>query len=113
MKEPSHPGALVRDSIDELELTITDADTMLGVSRLTLNNLVNENSALSAEMAIRLEKMGWSKANFGCGYSLRSTWHRSVHTKMKLLYSAQRINKPCEYHLGSFIALKAIKINSY
>ncbi len=62
MKNPSHPAALVRGSIEELGLTITDAAKMLGVTRQTLNNLVNEKSSLSAEMAIRLEKLGWSNA---------------------------------------------------
>lgn len=62
MKNPSHPAALVRGSIEELDLTITDAAKMLGVTRQTLNNLVNEKSSLSAEMAIRLEKVGWSNA---------------------------------------------------
>ncbi len=64
MKNPSHPAALVRGSIEELNLTITDAAKMLGVTRQTLNNLVNEKSSLSAEMAIRLEKVGWSNADF-------------------------------------------------
>ena len=64
MKNPSHPGAAVRDSIEELELTVTNAAAMLGVSRQALNNLVNEKSAISPEMAIRFEKMGWSNADF-------------------------------------------------
>lgn len=55
---------MVRGSIEELELTITDAAQMLGVTRQTLNNLVNEKSGISPEMAIRLEKMGWSNADF-------------------------------------------------
>lgn len=64
MKKPSHPAALVRGSIEELNLTVTDAAKMLGVTRQTLNNLVNEKSSLSPEMAIRLEKVGWSSADF-------------------------------------------------
>jgi len=63
MKNPSHPAAIVRGCIEELNLTITDAAKMLGVTRQTLNNLVNEKSNMSAEMAIRLEKLGWSNAD--------------------------------------------------
>jgi addiction module HigA family antidote len=35
---------------------VTDAARVLGVTRQTLNNLLNEKSALSAEMALRIEK---------------------------------------------------------
>ena len=62
MKDPPHPGGIVRDCIEGAELTITDAAKSLGITRQTLNNLVNEKSALSPEMAIRLEKMGWTNA---------------------------------------------------
>jgi antitoxin HigA-1 len=57
MKNPPHPGLSVRrDCIDELGLTITEAAEVLGVTRQTLNNLVNGKSGISADMAIRLDK---------------------------------------------------------
>ncbi|MBL0173280.1 MAG: HigA family addiction module antidote protein [Gemmatimonadaceae bacterium] len=57
MKNPAHPGRLVRhDCLDPLELTITAGAKVLGVSRQTLNNVVNEKTGISAEMAIRLSK---------------------------------------------------------
>jgi addiction module HigA family antidote len=57
MKNPPHPGLSVRhDCIEPLGLTITGAAKALGVTRQTLNNLVNGKSGLSAEMAIRLDK---------------------------------------------------------
>jgi addiction module HigA family antidote len=37
-------------------LTVTAAAAGLGVSRQALNNLVNQKAAMSAEMAIRLER---------------------------------------------------------
>ena len=64
MKNPPHPGRIVRqDCIEALELTVTKAAELLGVSRQTLNNLINQKSGISAEMAIRLEKLGWSTAD--------------------------------------------------
>ena len=64
MKNPPHPGRIVRqDCIEALELTVTKAATLLGVTRQALNNLVNEKAGISAEMAIRLEKLGWSTAD--------------------------------------------------
>ena len=57
MKNPPHPGLSVRrDCIEPLGLTITDAAEILGVTRQTLNNLVNGKSGISADMAIRLGK---------------------------------------------------------
>jgi addiction module HigA family antidote len=57
MKNPPHPGASVRMfCIEDAGLSVTEAAKILGVTRQTLNNLVNEKSGISAEMAIRLSK---------------------------------------------------------
>ena len=57
MKNPPHPGLSVRhDCIEPLDLTITEAANILGVTRQALNNLVNGKSGISPEMAIRLDK---------------------------------------------------------
>ena len=57
MKNPCHPGALVRDAITNgLGLSITAAAAGLGVSRKTLSELVNERAGISPDMALRLEK---------------------------------------------------------
>ena len=64
MKNPPHPGSHVRmDCLEPLELTVTAAAKALGVTRQALNNLVNEKSGISPEMAVRLEKMGWGTAD--------------------------------------------------
>src|SRR5258705_6162321 len=50
-------GLYVRhDCIAPLGLTIAEAAEALGVTRQTLNNLVNGKSLISADMAIRLDK---------------------------------------------------------
>jgi len=57
MKNPPHPGLSVRhDCIEPFGLTIGGAADILGVTRQTLNNLVNGKSGISPEMAIRLDK---------------------------------------------------------
>ena len=64
MKNPPHPGQHIRmDCLDPLELTVTAGAKALGVTRQALNNLVNEKSGISPEMAVRLEKLGWGKAD--------------------------------------------------
>ena len=63
MKNPPHPGRIIRqDCIEPLGLTVTSAAKLLAVTRQTLNNLVNEKAGISPDMAIRLEKLGWSNA---------------------------------------------------
>lgn len=57
MKTPVHPGRIVReDCLEPLGLSVTEAAKVLGVTRQALNNVVNEKSAISPEMAIRLSK---------------------------------------------------------
>ena len=54
---PPHPGSFFRDEVlEELDLSISRAAEILGVRRATLSDLVNEKAALSAEMALRIEK---------------------------------------------------------
>ena len=58
MKSPPHPGRVVlRQCIEPLSLTITDAAAALGVTRTTLSELVNERRGISPEMAVRLSKV--------------------------------------------------------
>ena len=58
MHNPPHPGATLReDVLPALKLTVTDAAKQLGVTRATLSRVLNEHSAISPEMALRLE--GW------------------------------------------------------
>src|SRR5712692_10160169 len=55
--KPPHPGSFIRDEIlDELGLSVARAAETLGVRRATLSDLVNGKAALSAEMALRVEK---------------------------------------------------------
>ncbi len=65
MKNPPHPGQLVRhECIEPLGLTITKAAEGLGVTRQALNNLVNGKAGISPEMAVRLAKAFGSTPEF-------------------------------------------------
>ena len=80
MKSPVHPGLIVRhDCIEPLNLTITAAARVLGVTRQALNNIVTCKSAISPEMAIRLSRA------FG---STPETWLR-----MQLAYDLAQARK--------------------
>jgi addiction module HigA family antidote len=54
MKNPPHPGGAVKDCIEELGLSVTEAAKILGVARPTLSRIINGQSGISPEMALRL-----------------------------------------------------------
>jgi len=54
-RKPTHPGAILREDIlPELGMTQAELARRLGVSRLTVSDLIHEKRALSADMAMRL-----------------------------------------------------------
>jgi len=56
MHKPPHPGSILREDIlPELNLSVTEAAKQLGVSRVALSRLINEKSAISPEMALKIE----------------------------------------------------------
>lgn len=64
MRKPPHPGRSIKDGcLDALGLNVTEAADALGVARHTLSRVLNGHSGISPEMAIRLEKIGWSNAD--------------------------------------------------
>lgn len=80
MHSPTRPGDMVRNMIEELEITVTAAADKLGVARQTLNTLINnDKSSVSPEMALRLE------AVFG---STADNWLR-----MQAAYDAAQVRK--------------------
>ena len=57
MARPAHPGQFIRmEVIEPLELSVTDAAKVLGVTRPALSALLNGRAALSPDMALRIEK---------------------------------------------------------
>ena len=65
MKNPPHPGRSIRENcLEPLGLSVTEAAGILGVARHTLSRVLNGHAAVSPDMAIRLEKAGWSNADF-------------------------------------------------
>lgn len=57
MDNPCHPGEIVKyECLEPLGLTIEEAACGLGVSLDEIESLVNEESSVSADMAVRLSK---------------------------------------------------------
>ena len=57
-RKPTHPGAVLREDImPELGITQAVLASHLGVSRLTVSELLHEKQGLTAEMAVRVSKV--------------------------------------------------------
>jgi antitoxin HigA-1 len=88
MHNPPHRGEIIReDCLKPLGLTVTAAAEWLGVSSQSLSELLTGCNGVSAEMAIRLEKAGWSNAETWLGAQVAyDLWHakqRSNAIKVK------------------------------
>jgi addiction module HigA family antidote len=61
LENPGHPGGFVRRNILEARnLTVMAAASLLGVTRQALSDFLNEKTALTADLALRIETV------FGC-----------------------------------------------
>jgi addiction module HigA family antidote len=98
MKNPAHPGRIVRGAcLEPLGLSVTAGAKILGVSRQTLNNVINGKSGISPEMAIRLTKAFGSTAEtwlrMQLAYDLAAA--RKEESKIKV----RRQHIPQELHM--------------
>ena len=57
-RKPTHPGEVLReDVLQALEMSQTEFAERLGVSRLSVSELLLEKRALSPDMAVRIGKL--------------------------------------------------------
>lgn len=57
-RRPTHPGAILReDVLPALKMTQTELAQRLGVSRLSVSELLHEKRGMTPEMALRVAKL--------------------------------------------------------
>ena len=56
MRNPVHPGKIIKHAVEASGFSITEAAERLGVTRQTLSRVTNEQTSLSPEMAVRVSK---------------------------------------------------------
>ena len=94
MKNPPHPGALVReDVLTPLGLTITRAAQILGVSRPNLSLLLNERIDLSPEMALKLEAAFGLEAAMLLGMQTDHNLARARTREAEIIANVQRVER--------------------
>jgi addiction module HigA family antidote len=92
MKNPCHPGSLIKADIEELGLSVVDAAKALGISRQHLHSVIAGRTSVTPEMAVRLEKALGSTADMWLrmqmNYDLAQFRARSSSIKVKRLARA-------------------------
>jgi antitoxin HigA-1 len=88
MARPAHPGQFIRmEVIEPLDLSVTKAAEVLGVTRPTLSALLNGHAALSPDMALRIEKAFGPKMDtllrMQTAYEIAETREREGEIKVK------------------------------
>jgi antitoxin HigA-1 len=59
MKNPVHPGEILReDVLADLELSVGEAASRLGISRVALSRVLHGHARISPNLAVRLEEAG-------------------------------------------------------
>ncbi len=63
-RNPVHPGEILKDSLSEVRWTTREFADKLGVSRNTVSRLLNGRCGISPNVALALESIGWSNADY-------------------------------------------------
>lgn len=63
MKNPPHPAEGLKDDLEALNLTTAQAANALGVTRQQMHRVLSGDSAISPEMAVRLEAVIGGRAD--------------------------------------------------
>jgi antitoxin HigA-1 len=83
MHNPVHPGEVLREHIGEMPVSKLAAH--LGVSRVTLSRLLNGDSCVSAEMALKLsEALGTSPELWLNMQTQFDLWQVSRHRRKRI-----------------------------
>ena len=56
MHSPSHPGRIIAENLEALNLSVAESAKALGTTRQQLHRVITGKSSVSPEMAVRLEK---------------------------------------------------------
>jgi antitoxin HigA-1 len=86
-KHPPHPGSLLRADIEAHGFTVAEAAEGIGVTRQALYNVLNGKSAITPEMAVRLEKglggtaESWLNLQMAYDLSLARSWTALIRIK--------------------------------
>lgn len=92
-RRPTHPGAILREDIlPAARITQTELAGVLGVSRRTVNQIVNEQRPVTTDIALRLARVFRTTPEFWLNLQLAvEIWeakkqHHTVYRQITRLY---------------------------
>lgn len=71
-----HPGVFLREEMQALKITQKELSLRTGIPKTVINEIVNGKRNINAEIAIKLEKVLYSEANFWL--NLQSTYDEAI-----------------------------------
>jgi addiction module HigA family antidote len=86
MSKPPHPGEILKkDIFPELGVSVTEASLKLGITRVGLSRVINGRSAVSTNLALKLEEwLGGPSAEVWLGMQIdHDLWKARNKTKLK------------------------------
>jgi addiction module HigA family antidote len=98
MARPAHPGQFIKmEGIEPLDLSVTSAAEILGVTRPALSALLNGRASLSPDMALRIEKAFGPKMDtllrMQTAYDIAGARDRKGNTKVQRYVAQPRADK--------------------
>ncbi len=88
---PVHPGEILKEEyIAERGLTITEVAKGLGISRSSLSAIVNEQSGITAEMAVKLSEAFGNSSQF---------WI-NLQTNYDMWYAEKKVDRTAITHFA-------------
>lgn len=92
MKNPPHPGGYIREFVMEpLGLNVSEMAALLHMTRQNLSRVINGHGAISAELALKLEKAFGIEA----GTTLRM---QAIYDEAQARKNARAITKGIKTH---------------
>ena len=64
MMNPTHPGLSVLDGLEAVGWTVQEFATRLGIEECEVSGLIKCTRGISPAMALALDNLGWSNAEF-------------------------------------------------
>ncbi|HZY63963.1 MAG TPA: HigA family addiction module antitoxin [Edaphobacter sp.] len=81
MHNPPHPGAVIKDILQGLPMTVSEFAAHIGVSRNSLSRVLNEHAAVTPEMSIKIAQ--------ALGQEQTDIWFK-MQTKYDFWHAKQR-----------------------
>ncbi|NKD46220.1 HigA family addiction module antidote protein [Haematospirillum jordaniae] len=94
MHNPPHPAEGLKDDLEALNLTTAQAAEALGISRQQLYRVLNQQSAISPEMALRLEAVIGVKADLWLRLQAAYDLAQARQNKANLMKRLRRLTVP-------------------